>query len=146
MKDRETLIKAIEQCVNHVPNSCIICPYNTERPYNLCIEALLNDVLDFIENNTYSWTSIYDGQPKYEGDYLVTDGHEIPWKCRFMKIEGIGGWANSASKPAVKFWTQFPLLPSTLCSCYYNGECWGTKEREKCNCKGYKSNCDKGVF
>ena len=29
------------------------------------------------------------------------------------------------------------------CSCYHDGECWGTKEREATNCQGNKNYCDK---
>ena len=29
----------------------------------------------------------------------------------------------------------------TLCSCYFAGECWGTKEKDACSCVGYKELC-----
>ena len=29
------------------------------------------------------------------------------------------------------------------CSCYFDGECWGTKEREKTDCGGDSKKCDK---
>ena len=28
-----------------------------------------------------------------------------------------------------------------LCDMYHNGTCWGTRDREKCTCEGFKSFC-----
>lgn len=28
------------------------------------------------------------------------------------------------------------------CSCYYDGECWGTRERDLCSCNGNTNKCD----
>ena len=30
---------------------------------------------------------------------------------------------------------------SDKCICYRSGYCWGTKERDKCDCDGHKSRC-----
>lgn len=30
----------------------------------------------------------------------------------------------------------------THCTCYHFGECWGTKEKEPCNCYGFREKCD----
>ena len=30
---------------------------------------------------------------------------------------------------------------SDLCDCYHSGYCWGTKERDICDCQGRKSRC-----
>ena len=49
--------------------------------------------------------------PELEGDYWVTDGHLIPWKCRFLKLAGVKGWVDSISHPVIKYWMQFPELP-----------------------------------
>lgn len=28
------------------------------------------------------------------------------------------------------------------CSCYHSGECWGTRERDRCACNGNTNKCD----
>ena len=32
------------------------------------------------------------------------------------------------------------------CPCYHDGNCWGTKDAEECNCNNNKSNCDFGYY
>lgn len=32
-------------------------------------------------------------------------------------------------------------LETKVCSCYHDGRCWGTQERDKVACKGNKTKC-----
>lgn len=57
------------------------------------------------------WVSVKDRMPELEGDYLVTDGHKVPWISRMMKIAGVKGWVNGALNPSIKYWMPFPELP-----------------------------------
>ena len=68
-----------------------------------------------------------------------------------MRSEGSFGWICPVCKavwaPYIKSCERCSAVISDdkvtdLCSCYHNGECWGTKEREKTNCGGNKKRCD----
>lgn len=57
------------------------------------------------------WISVKDRMPELEGDYLVTDGHHVPWKCRLLILAGAKGWANGIYNPLIKYWMPMPELP-----------------------------------
>ena len=57
------------------------------------------------------WTRVEDGMPELEGDYWVTDGHHVPWKCRMLILAGTKGWVNGAYNPQIKYWMPMPELP-----------------------------------
>ena len=57
------------------------------------------------------WISVKDRMPELEGDYLVTDGHCVPWKCRLLKLAGVKGWVNGASNPVINYWMPLPEPP-----------------------------------
>ena len=38
---------------------------------------------------------------------------------------------------------KYEYSEEDYCTCYQDGECWGTKEREATNCGGDSKKCDK---
>ena len=112
-------------------DKCEDCPLKVENAY-ACTESsfaptfvevpkdVLLQVLELLKAQALvakdkdvptTWISVNDRLPEYEGDYLVTDGHRPPWKCRLMILAGFKGWSNDALKPAVKYWMPLPELP-----------------------------------
>lgn len=99
MPDREKVIYSIERCIYHVPDACRDCDYDNHK-YNECVEKPVS-----------GWVSVKDRMPEFEGDYLVTDGHSVPWKCRMIKLGESKGFVNSALNPVVKYWMPLPKPP-----------------------------------
>ena len=67
-------------------------------------------VMEWIEHapTISGWTSVKDEMPELEGDYWVTDGYHVPWKCRLLKLAGVKGWANDVSNPVINYWMPLP--------------------------------------
>lgn len=59
-------------------------------------------------------------------------------KCSTCEVVATGGHGIKHNWPPVEDDDE-----AEYCTCYQDGECWGTKEREKVDCKGRPDKCEK---
>ena len=59
-------------------------------------------------------------------------------KCSTCELVATGGHGIKRDWPPVEDNDE-----EEYCTCYQDGECWGTREREKVDCKGRPDKCEK---
>ena len=68
--------------------------------------------IEIIEQETPTisqWIPCSEKLPSKSDYYLVTDkDYKVTWVCRYMSIQGVGGWTNHVSNPPVFAWMSLP--------------------------------------
>ena len=84
-----------------------------EMDMEWCPDIAVSEIWNVIDKapTVGGWTSVKDKMPELKGDYLVTDGYHVPWKCRLLKLADVKGWVNGASNPVINYWMPLPEPP-----------------------------------
>ena len=77
-------------------NVTVYCPYH---------ETLTKKINE--ENDLMKWTSIKEGYPDEDGEYLVSGGKNV-WIANFMKLANIHGFCNDCHNPPIEAWMPLP--------------------------------------